>query len=99
LNNLINGIVLSGYLKVFFLTKEVSIFAGEGIYEAIIELGHSLLALEGLKKKLSHECAIKFLRKRYIKDFETEFLHKLRKIKHSIKYYGGFKLQKLLKNI
>jgi len=71
----------------FFLTKEVSIFTLEGVYEAIIELGHSFLALEGLKT-ISHECVIEFLRKRYITDFEAEFLHKLRKIRHSIKYYG-----------
>jgi len=71
----------------FFLTKEISIFTPEGIYEAIIELGHAFLALEGLKT-ISHECVIEFLRETYLTDFEAEFLHKLRKKRHGIKYYG-----------
>ena len=57
------------------------------MYESIIELCHALLALEGLKT-LSHECAIEFLRNRYLGNYEVEFLHRLRKKRHGIKYYG-----------
>jgi uncharacterized protein (UPF0332 family) len=71
----------------FFSSKVVSIFTLEGIYESIIELCHAILALEGLKT-LSHECAIEFLRERYLNDYEVEFLHGLRKKRHGIKYYG-----------
>ena len=71
----------------FFGAKETSEFTMEGIYEAIIELSHSLLALEGLKT-LSHECAIEFLRGRYLDDSEIEKLDKLRKRRHGSKYYG-----------
>jgi uncharacterized protein (UPF0332 family) len=71
----------------FFSSKPISIFTFEGIYEAIIELCHALLALEGFKT-LSHECAIEFLRNRYFSDYDVEFLHKLRKKRHGIKYYG-----------
>ncbi len=71
----------------FFYSKKVSIFAMEGIYEAILELCHAFLALEGLKT-LSHECAIEFLRGRYLDEYETEFLQKLRKKRHGAKYYG-----------
>ncbi len=71
----------------FFHSGGNSIFAVEGVYEAILELCHALLALEGLKT-LSHECAIEFLRNRYFSDYEVELLHKLRKKRHSVKYYG-----------
>jgi len=71
----------------FFSTKNISLFTLEGIYEAIMELCHAALALEGFKT-ISHECAIEFLRGRYISDDEVEFLHRLRKKRHSIKYYG-----------
>lgn len=59
----------------------------EGIYESIIELSHALLALKGFKTT-SHECVIEFLRGNYLNDYETEFLHSLRKKRHGIKYYG-----------
>ena len=58
----------------------------EGIYEAILELCHAFLAMEGLKT-LSHECAIEFVRGRYLDEYETEFLQKLRKKRHGVKYY------------
>lgn len=70
-----------------FFSKEYSLFGLEGIYEAIIELCHALLSLEGFKT-VSHECAIEFLRGAYLNDYEVEFLHKLRKKRHGIKYYG-----------
>ncbi len=72
----------------FFSSGRVSIFALEGVYEAILELCHALLALDGLKT-LSHECAIEFLRNRYAGDSETEFLQKMRKKRHGVKYYGS----------
>ena len=71
----------------FFRNKEGSVFVLEGVYEAIIELCHAILALNGYKT-LSHECAIEFLRERYLNSYEVEFLHKLRKKRHNIKYYG-----------
>lgn len=71
----------------FFSSKPFSIFVLEGIYESIMELCHAILALEGFKT-LSHECAIEFLRGKYIDDYEAEILHKLRKKRHGIKYYG-----------
>jgi len=78
---------MAGQRLDFFYSKNASIFAMEGIYEAILELCHAFLALEGLKT-LSHECAIEFLRGRYLDDYETEFLQKLRKKRHGAKYYG-----------
>ncbi|MEM5802281.1 MAG: hypothetical protein QXQ18_02775 [Candidatus Aenigmatarchaeota archaeon] len=71
----------------FFSSKKFSIFTLEGIYESIVELSHAVLALKGLKT-FSHECVIEFLRGRYFDDYETEFLHNLRKKRHGIKYYG-----------
>lgn len=71
----------------FFSSKSTSIFTLEGVYESIIELCHALLALEGLKT-LSHECAIEFLRGKYFDGYEVELLHKLRKKRHGVKYYG-----------
>ncbi len=71
----------------FFYSKNTSIFAMEGIYEAILELSHAFLALEGLKT-LSHECAIDFLRGKYLDEYETDFLQKMRKKRHGVKYYG-----------
>jgi uncharacterized protein (UPF0332 family) len=67
--------------------KENLIFILEGAYDAILELCHSLLALNGFKT-LSHECAIEFLRNRYLDNYETDFLQRLRKLRHGIKYYG-----------
>ena len=80
----------------FFSSKEISIFVLEGIYESIIELSHALMAIEGLKI-LSHECAIEFLRGRYIDDYEAEFLQKLRKKRHAIKYYGKILSEEVIK--
>ncbi len=72
----------------FFASKEISVFVLEGVYEAILELCHAFLALEGLKT-LSHECAIEFLReKNILKTSEVEFLHRLRRKRHKTKYYG-----------
>lgn len=75
----------------FLMSKEEDeenlIFVLEGIYEVILELCHSILALNGFKT-LSHECAIEFLRNRYLNDYEMEFLQRLRKLRHGIKYYG-----------
>lgn len=71
----------------FFYSKDASIFSLEGVYEAILELCHSLMALEGLKT-VSHECAIEFLRNKYFGEYELEILHKLRKKRHGTKYYG-----------
>lgn len=71
----------------YFNSKDSSVFALEGFYEAILELCHALMALEGLKT-LSHECAIEFVRNRYFGNYETEILQKLRKKRHGIKYYG-----------
>ena len=80
----------------FFSSKNISVFTLEGIYESIIELCHALLALEGLKT-VSHECVIEFLRKKYLNDYETELLHKLRKKRHGIKYYGKILSEEILK--
>jgi len=72
----------------FFSSKEISVFTLEGIYEAILELCHALLALNGVKT-VSHECAIEFLRENEVmKSSDIEFVHQLRKRRHSIKYYG-----------
>lgn len=71
----------------FFLKREISVFVLEGVYEAIIELGHAFLALEGMKTT-SHECVIEFLRNKYLTQYESDFLHKMRKKRHGIKYYG-----------
>lgn len=71
----------------FFLSKDISVFTLEGVYESIMELGHAFLALEGLKT-ISHECVIEFLKREHIDDYEAEFLHKLRRKRHGIKYYG-----------
>ncbi len=72
----------------YFYTKDISVFSLEGVYEAVLELCHALMTYEGLKT-LSHECAIEYLRNRYLDDYETEFLQKLRKKRHGIKYYGN----------
>lgn len=48
---------------------------------------HSLMALQGLKT-VSHECAIAFMKGRYLDDYEVDFLGKLRKKRHGTKYYG-----------
>ncbi|MCS7105763.1 MAG: hypothetical protein NZ942_00370 [Candidatus Aenigmarchaeota archaeon] len=80
----------------FFSSKPLSMFTLEGIYESIIELCHAVLALEGFKT-LSHECAIEFLRGKYIDDYETEFLHKLRKKRHGVKYYGKIISEEVIK--
>ena len=50
-------------------------------------MGHGFLALEGLKTT-SHECVIEFLRNKYLSNYEAEFLHRLRKKRHGVKYYG-----------
>lgn len=71
----------------YFDSKDSSVFTLEGLYEAILELCHALMALEGLKT-VSHECAIEFVRNRYFGNYETELLQKLRKKRHGIKYYG-----------
>ena len=72
----------------FFKEKEVSVFVFEWFYEAILEICHAFLALEGFKT-VSHECAIEFLRNNAIlSDSQIEFLHRMRRIKHGIKYYG-----------
>ena len=71
----------------YFFPKGNSIFTMEGIYEAILELSHTLMALQGLKT-VSHECAIAFLKGRYLDDYEVDFLDKLRKKRHGAKYYG-----------
>ena len=80
----------------FFSSKDISLFTLEGIYEAIIELCHALLALKGFKT-LSHECAIEFLRDKYFTTSEIELLHKLRKRRHGIKYYGRILSREVLK--
>lgn len=80
----------------FFSSKDISIFTLEGIYESIIELCHALLALEGFKT-LSHECSIEFLRNKYLNEYEVELLHKLRKKRHGIKYYGKILSEENLK--
>jgi len=80
----------------FFSSKGISIFVLEGVYESVVELCHALLALEGLKT-LSHECAIEFLRDKYLKEYEVEFLHKLRKKRHGIKYYGRILSEETIK--
>jgi len=59
----------------FFSSKGISIFVLEGVYESVVELCHALLALEGLKT-LSHECAIEFLRDKYLKKMKVNFLIK-----------------------
>ena len=72
----------------FFSSKEISVFTLEGVYEAILELCHAFLALNGVKT-VSHECAIEFLRENGILKFsDIEFLHQLRRRRHGIKYYG-----------
>ena len=72
----------------FFSSREISVFTLEGFYEAILEVCHSFLALSGTKT-ISHECAIEFLRENGIlKSSDVEFLHQLRKRRHSVKYYG-----------
>jgi len=45
------------------------------------------MALQGLKT-VSHECAIAFMKGRYLDDYEVDFLGKLRKKRHGTKYYG-----------
>jgi len=83
----------------FFSSKEYSIFTLEDIYESIIELCHALLSLEGLKT-VSHECAVEFLRRGYLTDYEVELIHKLRKRRHGIKYYGQIlKRETLIRNV
>ncbi len=67
--------------------EENLVFVLEGIYEVILELCHSILAVNGFKT-LSHECAIEFLRGKYLNDYEVEFLQRLRKLRHGVKYYG-----------
>src|SRR4030042_3423405 len=71
----------------YFFPKGISIFTMEGIYEAVLELCHSLMAMHGLKT-VSHECAIAFMKGRYLDDYEVDFLDKLRKKRHGAKYYG-----------
>jgi uncharacterized protein (UPF0332 family) len=83
----------------FFRDKEISIFVLEGVYEAIIELCHAILTLNGYKT-LSHECVIEFLRGRYLTDYEVEFLQRLRKKRHRAKYYGKiFSKEVIRKNV
>lgn len=41
-----------------------------------------------LYKTLSHECAIEFLREKYLDNSEVEFLQNVRKLRHGVKYYG-----------
>lgn len=72
----------------FFSSKEILVFTLEGYYEAVLEVCHAFLALNGTKT-ISHECAIEFLRENgVLKSSDVEFLHQLRRRRHSIKYYG-----------
>ena len=49
-------------------------FTLEGFYEAILEVCHAFLALNGAKT-ISHECAIEFLRENgLLKSSDVEFL-------------------------
>jgi len=70
------------------ITEKNARFVFEEYYEAILELIHSLLAASGYKVG-NHECAIEFLRfYPKVGESEIELLHRMRRIRNSIKYYG-----------
>jgi len=65
-------------------------FIIEGYYEALMELMHSLISINGFKS-YNHECSIEFLAEFYSKEFdksEINFLHRLRMLRNLIKYEG-----------
>lgn len=70
------------------ITEKNARFVFEEYYEATLELIHSLLAASGYKVG-NHECAIEFLRLYpELSESEIELLHRMRRIRNSIKYYG-----------
>jgi len=71
------------------MTDKNARFVFEEYYEAILELIHSLLAASGYRAG-NHECAIEFLRfYPELGEAEIELLHRMRRIRNSIKYYGS----------
>jgi len=65
-------------------------FVVEGYYEALMELIHSILAINSFKS-YNHECSIEFLAEFYSKEFdksEINFLQRLRMLRNLIKYEG-----------
>lgn len=87
---------IEAYAKEMVITEKNARFVFEEYYEAILELLHALIALEGYKS-YNHECAIEFLREFYgsiFNDSEIELLHRLRRIRNSIKYYGALMSKK-----
>jgi len=70
--------------------KNVERFAIEGCYEALVELIHALLSINGFKS-YSHECSIEFLGEFYsdvLEKSEIMFLQRLRMLRNLIKYEG-----------
>lgn len=65
-------------------------FVVEGYYETLMELIHSILAINSFKS-YNHECSIEFLAEFYSKEFdksEINFLQRLRMLRNLIKYEG-----------
>ncbi len=72
------------------LDHETASIVAEDYYEIIKELLTALLLLHGLKSE-NHECLIAFFKKSYpSKEYETEIIFELKRVRNKISYEGLF---------